>query len=862
MNIILEFSKKYSEAKREKNIIDFNDIEHFALQILVKKEDNKYEPTHVAKRYIEKFEEIAIDEYQDSNLVQEYILNTISKGNNIFMVGDVKQSIYKFRQARPELFISKYETYRNKKEKQENDDLKIQLFKNFRSRKNILDFTNLVFENIMTKQLGDIDYDEKEYLNLGANFEEPQENSNFAGKTELNIIDLKELEDERNSEIENIENATLEARLVARNIQELINSKYQVYTKTGYRDITYKDIVILLRATSNLSPIFEKELNNLSLPVFSDTGTSYLESVEIQTIMALLKVIDNPMQDIPLVTVLRSPICGFDDNDLIEIKLQGKYNYFYQALVEASKNKALKMSNRIKEFLNKLEGWRKKQEYLTLDELIWQIYMDSSYYHYVGLMPNGEIRKANLKMLFEKARQYEMASFKGLFNFINFIDKLKVNSNDTDSAKLIGENENVIRIMSIHKSKGLEFPVVFLCGTGKKFNMQDLNDNILLHQDIGFGPKYIDCIRRIEYNTLAKTAITYKAQVETISEEMRILYVALTRAKEKLIITGLSKDLQKDFSKKQDLLEMYNTKTISPNILKNYKSYLDWFELLYLNNKNTISEILELKMYAKEDLIKNFANEDEQEEKVIRNINRNKEKPKNKELEELLNWKYENLDATTIQAKTSVSKIKELENEEKNFKFEEKNRFKLENMKKPKFLQEELVITNAEIGTLMHLLIQKLNEKEDYTYEKLKSEIRKLIQNEIITSKEAEKINIDKLLVYTKSDLYKNLKTAKEIHKEQPFYINIPANTVYELNVQEKILVQGVIDLYYIDENDNIILVDYKTDYVKQDEQELVDKYKKQLQIYKSALEEALQKEVYKTYIYSIYLGKSIEVED
>lgn len=475
-------------------------------------------------------------------------------------------------------------------------------------------------------------------------------------------------------------------------------------------------------------------------------------------------------------------------------------------------------------------------------------------------MPNGEIRKANLKMLFEKARQYETASFKGLFNFVNFIDKLKVSNSDTDSAKLIGENENVIRIMSIHKSKGLEFPVVFLCGIGKKFNLQDLNDNILLHQDIGFGPKYIDCERRIEYNTMAKTAITYRTQVETISEEMRILYVALTRAKEKLIITGLSKDIQKDFSKKQDLLEMYNTKTISPNILKNYKSYLDWFELLYLNNKTTISELLELNIYSKEELIKNFGNEDEQEEKSIGKIE-GKEKKKNKELEELLNWKYENIDATTIQAKTSVSKIKELENEKLDIALEKDNKFEQENMKKPKFLQEELVITNAEIGTLMHLIIQMLNEKEDYTYEKLKSEIQKLIQNEIITAKEAEKINIDKLLVYTKSDLYKNLKTAKEIHKEQPFYINISANKIYELDIQEKILVQGVIDLYYIDENDNIILVDYKTDYVKQYEQELVDKYKKQLQIYKLALEEALQKEVSKTYIYSIYLDKSIEVK-
>lgn len=352
-NIIIEFTKKYSEAKKEKNIVDFNDIEHFALRILLKKEDGKYVKTEVAKEYMNKFSEIAIDEYQDSNLVQEYILNSISKGNNIFMVGDVKQSIYKFRQARPELFISKYETYQLKEEvknkendkqeinnigeekdninkgncegldniNKERDNLKIQLFKNFRSRKNILDITNLVFENIMSKELGDITYNENEYLNLGANYEEAVEITNYAGKTELQIVDLKDIEAEENyseneeesedtkEELETIENASIEAKLVANKIQELIKSKYQVYDKKiGYRNITYKDIVILLRSTKNFAPIYEKEINNLGLPVFSDTSSQYLESVEIQTIMSLLKIIDNPMQDIPLVSVLRSPI--------------------------------------------------------------------------------------------------------------------------------------------------------------------------------------------------------------------------------------------------------------------------------------------------------------------------------------------------------------------------------------------------------------------------------------------------------------------------------------------------------------------------------------------------------------------------
>ena len=277
-NLVKEFTNRYAEAKKERNLIDFNDIEHFALKILVKKEDGKYVPTEVAKTYKEKFVEIAIDEYQDSNLVQEYILSTVSKGNNIFMVGDVKQSIYKFRQARPELFISKYEKYKLKEDKKENDNLKIQLFKNFRSRKNILDITNLVFENIMSKELGDIDYNKNEYLNLGANYEELIKNKNYAGKTELLVIDLKDkenaedIEDDENEGIENLDNMAIEAKFVANKIQELIKSKYQVYDKKiGYRDITYKDIVILLRATSNPAPVYEKALNDLKLPVFSDT---------------------------------------------------------------------------------------------------------------------------------------------------------------------------------------------------------------------------------------------------------------------------------------------------------------------------------------------------------------------------------------------------------------------------------------------------------------------------------------------------------------------------------------------------------------------------------------------------------------
>ena len=467
------------------------------------------------KKYQEKYEEIAIDEYQDSNLLQEYILNSVSRKNNIFMVGDVKQSIYKFRQAMPELFISKYKTYKNKEEKKEEDNLKIQLFKNFRSRENILYFTNLIFQDIMSDSLGDINYNEDEYLNLGADYKESKENLN----TEIDIIDLLEDEEENlkesyneneeNSEDERIEDVELEARFVANKIKELIDNKFQVWDrkKEKYIDISYKDIVILLRSTSNIASVYEQELLNLDLPVFSDSSQEYLESIEIETIMNLLRIIDNPMQDIPLVSVMRSYIGKFTDNDLVKIRLSDKYDNFYTCMEKAIVDVDSELKEKIKSFFDNLDMWRKEQEYLSLDELIWKIYGDTGYYNYCGLMPNGVLRQANLKMLFQKAKEYESSNFKGLYNFINFIDKIKTSSGDMGSAKLIGENDDVVRIMSIHKSKGLEFPVVFLSSTGKQFNLNDLKEDVLLHQDMGIGAKYIDYDMQIKYDTLSKRAI-------------------------------------------------------------------------------------------------------------------------------------------------------------------------------------------------------------------------------------------------------------------------------------------------------------------------------------------------------------------
>ena len=907
-NLILEFSHNFAEKKKEKNCIDFNDIEHFALKIIL---DENGKKTIVAKKYEEKFDEIAIDEYQDSNLVQESILTSISNGKNIFMVGDVKQSIYKFREARPELFLQKYEEYKNKEEKTESDNLKIQLFRNFRSRNNILDITNLVFEAIMSKSLGDIDYNENEYLNYGANYPElkvNEESNNYAGIAELNIIDMKEndsivvVKDEETEEdleeLERIEDDVLEARFVAKRIKELLQSKYLVYDKKkGYRPIEPKDIVILLRATSTLAPIYEKELSDFDLPVFSDNSISYLESVEIETILSVLKLIDNPMQDIPLVVVLRSSIGNFTDNDLVSIRLTDKNCNFYDALLKTKISCEEPLKSKIEGFLSKLENWKNKSEYLPLNELIWQIYLDTGYYQYVGLLPNGAIRQANLKTLFEKAKQYENASFKGLFNFIQFIEKLKKQNGDLASAKLIGENANVIRIMSIHKSKGLEFPVVFLCNTHKKFNLSDLNDTILMHQDLGLGPTLIDTNRKIRYNTIAKQAVGLKIKQETLSEEERILYVALTRAKEKLIITGRSKDLAKALQEKERNLSIYpitDDFKIDSKLIKNSKSYLDWLEYVYLFHLGKsislkgklleLDDIITLKTFNKQDLIKELQMQDAEEEKNVEEIIKKEileDKANLSELKQILEWQYKYGVDTKLPTKTSVSKLKQEKvnnllsiNSKTNWEETEENQSSAVQEKNDnlKYINLEKLentdtsnITAAKKGTLVHMCIQKLDEKKDYQLKDVEQLIQTLVEKEIITELEAKAIDIDLIYSYTQSELFKELKQAKEVHKEQPFYINIPAKEIFEeakeFDSEKNILVQGIIDLYYIDKQDKIHLIDFKTDYVpKGKEKQIAEKYKLQIAIYSKALEQALGRPTDTAQIY--FLGTVLRGEN
>ncbi|MDU5119381.1 MAG: helicase-exonuclease AddAB subunit AddA, partial [Clostridium botulinum] len=881
-NLVILFDKKYEAKKRERDLIDFNDIEHLCLSILTDKTDEGHIiPSNIALDYRKKFAEVLIDEYQDSNLVQEVIMSMVSRVKgywsfsnsqlvfneeeinfeepqvgldipNRFMVGDVKQSIYRFRQAKPEIFLDKYNQY---SEEEGSKYRKIKLFKNFRSREEVINGVNYLFKQIMSKTIGELDYTEKEALTVGASYGEEVKGESI----ELCLMDKKyELSEEvlkeyNIDEEEALDNIQLEGRLVAKKIQEVIGNNLEgglkVFDKKlgEYRRIQYRDIVILMRATSNWAPVFVEELAKEGIPVFADTNSGYFDTTEIKTIISLLQIIDNPLQDIPLLSVLRSPIASFTDDELIDIRMVNKSIAFYECMEiiyrlyknekldsyysfyvedEDKINKIVKvmkeeLKNKICGFIEKLNLWRKKSIHIDIDEFIWFLYVETGYYGYVGALPAGEQRQANLRILFQRAKQYEKTSYKGLFNFINFINKLKFSSGDMGSAKILGENENVVRIMSIHKSKGLEFPVVILSGTGKNFNMTDLNKNILFHRDLGYGPDYVDIERRIAYPSLVKNIIKNKIRLETLSEEMRILYVALTRAREKLIITGLINNVDKTVENWLNLSEEKNK--VPEYAVMSGKTYLDWIGPAVIKHKDAISFREELKMASelcnmvddnskwkielcnKKELLKEKVEENEIEisEKIKETLMKLEESSYKEEIYKRLSFNYKYDSASNIPTKLSVSDVKKqfiLDDEENTEEL-----FKKVELRKPMFMEEKKKISPSERGTIIHLFMQHLDLKKVEKEEDIKEQINRLIEKEFITYEQSKVINPYKILKFCRSELGKRMVNSNNINREMPFSIEIPAVEIYkeldkEIYKDEKLMIQGIIDCYFEEE--------------------------------------------------------------
>lgn len=879
------FMEAFAAAKREKNIIDFNDYEHFALKVLLNEDGT---PTAAAEELRQRYDEIMIDEYQDSNIVQELVLAAVSGEsvgqNNRFMVGDVKQSIYRFRQAMPELFNAKYQRYPATEGGRER---KIILSKNFRSRKNILDGVNFIFRQIMQRDFGDIAYDAEAALYEGAPF--PPCKGPHGGANEILLIETAEQAgSELSEELQELDRRQVEATAIAARVRELMDRGYQVLDKkTGeYRPLRYGDIAILLRSMKNWGSVLDDVFGREGMPYYAETAEGYFDVPEVETMLHILRLIDNPRQDIPLLSILHSPIYGLSADELMQVRLGGGKGAYYDCMhLYLQEGEKEELRGKLSAFFGDLESWRSQMRDLSLHELLRLLYRETGYYDYLGMTAGGTLRQANLRLLLEKAEQYEKGSHKGLFYFIRYVEDMKTAEAETASAKLPTESEERIHVMTIHKSKGLEFPVVFVSDMGKNFNEMDSRNAVIFHQKWGCGMDYTDIEKRVVYRTLAKRALAEAIKEENLAEEIRVLYVALTRAKEKLILTGTVKDFGKAFWKWNATADC-DTENLPVSRLRRARSYLDWvmpaylrhpagFELpweweweLEFDEREAFSfsgecSRWELFLFNKEDVLKETAKEQKQAEEQ-KNYFEGWESPK--EMTEqrqavfrILSWQYPYGKETKLPAKLSISEIKRKYQEEMTGEVvaAAPKEIKLPNW------EEKAAVHGAQLGTAMHTFLEEADLRQEYDPEKIEALAAELVQKGRLTAEEAKALRRKELLQFFRSGLAQRMRKADHIETERTFSLLMQPKELFfgkaYQDVTDQILVNGIIDCYFI-ENNEVILLDYKSDRVY-DEEELKGRYHIQLNLYRIALERALGLTVKETYLYSFAMGRAIPLD-
>ena len=922
-----QFADEFAAAKRRKNLVDFHDVEHFALQILVDEETEKAKKT--AEEFRDTFEEIMIDEYQDSNEVQETLLRSISREergeNNIFMVGDVKQSIYRFRLARPELFMKKYDSYSLK----ESTTQRIDLHKNFRSREEVLTCTNDIFYKIMVRSLGNVEYDAEAALYPGASY---PVSADFTPE-----ILLAGSNDELLEDTEFSDKKTLEAKIVAEEIRHLMKTQPVTNKATGeLRAARYSDIVILLRSLSGWEDSLVEVLNENGIPAHTVSSTGYFSTVEVQTVLSMLRLLDNPRQDIPMAAVLRSPMAGLTDEELAVLRLEDGSVPFHEAVLELAeglyeedgqkeisdseadrkqgRNADEKTENHIEitahrkllKFYKKYKQLRQLVPDTPIHELIEIILRETGYGHYVAAMPAGNRRTANLNMLLEKAAAYEKTSYKGLFHFVRYIDELQKYDVDFGEADMVGENEDVVRIMSIHKSKGLEFPIVIVSGMGKNFNKQDTRSKMVLHPELGIGLDYMDGKKRIKSPTIAKKAIAKQIDLENLGEELRVLYVALTRAKEKLILTGTLKDAPEklEFFRQQANLSKAADRPLSYLTREGASGYLDWIlpAVLSYGDKYPV-RIVE----AAELVLDEVENQLEQNEDLTERIEEIEAADTQLvgQLKQRFSQRYPYQTDILRKNKYSVSELKHRAMREK-FEAEQEETI-------PAFLEEPVTPTiplfiqreesveqeTANRGALRGTAVHRVMECYDFASEKsVHEQMEAMEKEEKITADMRALVREQTVADFVSSETGKRMALAQRggaLYREKPFVMGFTEeelerygfgagaqmieNEAQTENAQQEImsenvsqenhmheedltLIQGIIDVFWI-EDDGITVLDYKTDRVDT-AQELIDRYATQLKLYADALERVFatrKLKVKEILIYSFRLVKLISIE-
>ncbi|MBO0474254.1 helicase-exonuclease AddAB subunit AddA [Enterococcus ureasiticus] len=901
------FIDTYSKQKLRKGLVDFNDLEHFTLAILAKKESGDWFATEASNYYREKFDEVLVDEYQDINRLQETILYWLrrptAEEGNLFMVGDVKQSIYSFRLADPTLFIEKYNQYGQNKEGK-----RIVLAENFRSRKNVLDFTNLVFEQLMDERVGQIAYDEAAQLVHG--FDQFAEAENY--DTELLIYEKKS---EQLEEMLNLDDSQLiledktegELHMTALKIRELIDKKFLIYDKSTKenRPLTYKDIVLLTPTKKNNLTILEI-FKLAGIPIQVNDAQNYFQATEIQTMVALLQIIDNPYQDIPLAAVLRSPIVGLKENELVTIRLAAKKSSYYEAFLmfnqnEASDSDQQSLKEKTTKFANWLEQWREIARRNQLATLIWQIYQDTAYLDYVGGMPAGKQRQANLFALVDRAASYEQTSFRGLFQFVRFIEKMQEKDKDLAEPVILSE-ENAVRVMTIHASKGLEFPVVFILDMTKEFNLGDLNERYIFDDRLGVGIRYLDQTDRMLNETLPFLAIKQVKLKKLLSEEMRKLYVALTRAEQKLYLVGSYNNQDAAFKEWLKVGDVQTKVLPSENRLQGKSSLMNWvgmslvrhqkmaeFQTEFLTEKiagiTQHSAGFTVSFMTEKAIQEQFAALQFVDTSFIKEEHTGNSDPKAREKGlRRLNYEYPYQLSTKTTNYQSVSEIKRVFEDPDNkeiakIEVDEKNtiqptpmiihRMSEGELGKPRFIETIRKPSAVEIGTATHYLLQLLDLNKEPTKDSILQLIEELVQTKIIQENVAKQININQVLSFYRTSLGQLLlENPAKVIREQPFSMLLKAERLikdYPKETQDDLLIHGMID-GYVEQDENCILYDYKTDFVQdientQEIKKIIQRYRGQLNLYRKALAQATEKQVDQVLLVLLSAGIIIDMD-